>query len=254
MRDAIKSSFLIRMADDLDLLELGAAVRIMARILEKKAPLPNKNLHLVAGVDKAAWEAMAPSVLAHFACGDKGVSMGDASHPIESVAGPAKAVRKGTTPPLFPPVPKGAAKPESLPAYLAARSKPVSIRSAIYDTGLRVLMHHGVAEKIARSTIAGWLKAYSESAVAEAIAAAQERTDLDDPHSWIVARLRASARGVRIHPGVGSAGATIPRAKAGDINGMSDTTFAAVMERNRKLRETRLGSTPQPPQPSEDTQ
>lgn len=78
--------------------------------------------------------------------------------------------------------------------------------------------------------------------MAEAIAAAQEREDLDDPHSWIVARLRAAARGVRMHPGVSSGGATLPRAKAGDLNGMSNETFAAVMERNKKLRETRLGN------------
>lgn len=242
MRDAIKSSLLVQMAEGLETVELGAAVRILVRLIEKKSALPEKTLHLTAGVDKETWLGMSDSVLAFFTRTDKGITIEGAEHPIESVATAPKKPKRGTTAPLFPQTPQGAPKPESLPSYLAARPVPVSIRRAIYDTGLRVLMAHGVSEKIGRSTIAGWLKAYPDGAVAEAIAAAQERDDLDDPHSWIVARLRAAARGVRMHPGVASAGATIPRAKPGDINGMSNETFAAVMERNKKLRETRLGA------------
>lgn len=252
MRDAIKSSFVVRMADSLEPLELGAAVRLMIRIMEKKTALPEKNLHLVAGVDKETWAVMADSVLAHFVRTDKGLTLADAAHPIEPVAGGTKPPRKGTTPALFPQSPKGAPKPESLPAYLAARPTPVSIRTAIYDTGIRVLMTHGVGEKTARATIASWLKSYTESAVAEAVASARQRTDLDDPHSWIVARLRAAARGVRMHPGMPSTGGTIPRAKPGDINGMSGATFAAIMERNRQLGETRLGTPPSSTTPSSD--
>ena len=247
MRDAIKSSFLIQMAEALEPVELGAGVRILVRLLEKKSPLPEKTIHLVAGIDKDSWSGMADQVLAFFCVGPKGVSLQDAAHPIEPIASETKATpRKGRTAPLFVEPPKGAARPETLPAYLAARPTPVSIRKAIYDTGLRVLMAGGASEKNARATIAGWLKAYTESAVAEAIAAAQERSDLSDPHSWIVARLRASARGIRLHPGV-STGTPLPRAKVGDVNGMSKETFAAVMERNRKLGEMRLGASKKAP-------
>lgn len=242
LRDAIKASLIVEMVDTLEPLELGVAVRILARLIEKKKPLPVKTLHVIAGVDKDSWETMKENVLPFFAIEKENVLLKNGAHPIESISQVAAPKKKGVTAPLFLETPKGAPKPETLPAYLASRPVPVSIRKAIYDTGIRVLMERGGAsEKIARTTIASWLKAYPESAIAEAIAAAKEQTELNDPHSWIVARLRAAARGVRVHPASAAPTTSLPRAKPGDNNGMSDKTFHDVLQKNKTLTARRLG-------------
>lgn len=245
MREAIRASLILAMAESLEPLELGAAVRILARILEKKGPIPRKTVRLVAGVDAKQWADMENHVLRHFVVDDETINLDTATHPIETVAQNAKPVRKGSTAPLFPPTPTKGPAPETLPAYLAKNPEGVSIKRAIYDTGIRVLMGTGLTEKIARETISKWLKDYSEGAVAEAIADARQRTDLSDPHSWILSRLRASAKRARIHAPASVQVPRVPRVPADPLNGMSRGTFNTVVQRNQELQMLRLGDLPE---------
>lgn len=240
MRHAVKTSMLATMAESLEPIELGAAVRILVRLMEKATPVPRKTIHLVAGVDKAAWAGMEAAVLAHFPHTDEQVMLGDAAHPISPIAGDAKPVRAGITPPLFPETPKGVPAPQNLPAYLAKRPKAVSLRTAIYDTGVRLLLQAGLTEAVARAVITAWLKDYNEGIVADALAAAQEHKDIVDVHSWIAARLRAAGRGIRMHPGLANPAPRLPRAKGDPMSGMSEQGLASVLERNRRLRATNL--------------
>lgn len=244
MRDAIRASLILAMAESLEPLELGAAVRILARLLEKKAPIPRKTVRLVAGVDNEQWAAMENDVLAHFLVEGDSVALANATHPIESMVQDAKPARKGSTPPLFLKTDHKGPAPETLPAYLAKNPVTRTIKSAIYDTGVRLLMGTGLTEKIARQTISNWLKDYNEGAVAEALADAQQRTDLSDPHSWILARLRAAAKGARIHPPANASAPRVPRAPADPLNGMSRETFNTVVKRNQALQSLRLGDAP----------
>jgi hypothetical protein len=251
MRDAIRASLILAMAESLEPLELGAAVRILARILEKKGPITRKTVRLVAGVDAQQWAAMEADVLQHFCVDDETINIDKASHPIEPMAQDAKPLRKGSTPPLFPRAQGTGPAPETLPAYLAKNPVGVSLKRAIYDTGIRVLMGTGLTEKIARQTISNWLKDYSEGAVAEAIADAQQRTDLSDPHSWILARLRAAAKGARLHPPATAQAPRVPRAPADPLNGMSRGTFNTVVQRNQALQSLRLGDLPKDETPKD---
>jgi hypothetical protein len=239
------------MAESLEPLELGAAVRILARILEKKGPIPRKTVRLVAGVDAKEWAEMEADVLRHFHVDDETINLDTPAHPIETIAQDAKPTRKGSTPPLFPSAPSTGPAPAALPAYLAKNPVGVSLKRAIYDTGIRVLMGTGLSEKIARQTISNWLKDYSEGAVAEAIADARQRTDLSDPHSWILARLRASAKGARLHPPASTQAPRVPRAPADPLNGMSRGTFNTVVQRNQALQMLRLGDLPKDDTPKD---
>jgi hypothetical protein len=250
MIDAIKSSILLSMADSLELVELGAATRILARLIEKKGPLPRRTAHLVAGVSKEDWNAMEASVLACFAHTDTDILLGSAAHPIPAVASEAKPQRKGKTAPLFP-TQDPSHKPTQLPRYLAQRPKGVTIKQAVYDTGLRLLMAKNMTEKVARSILANLLATYPAGDVASAIEAAQAQPTLADPHSWIVANLRQKAQGARIRVRPGQSpdreqrveGISLAAATESRLNGsqMSLQTIKAIQDRNQSLSGLRLG-------------
>ena len=102
MTDAVKSATIISMADSLDLKELGAATRILARLLEKKGPIPMKNAHLVAGLSKKDWSNCKEDILTCFSCNDTEIALNDALLSIPSITTELGKPRKGKTNPLFP--------------------------------------------------------------------------------------------------------------------------------------------------------
>lgn len=244
MTDAIKSSIIISLAESLDLRELGAATRILARLIEKKGPIPVKNAHLVAGLSKEEWEQNKEDILACFSHNETEIALTDAYLSIPKVAQDAQKIRRGQTAPLFPEQPKGHT-PESLPSYLAKKPKGISIRAAIYDMGIRLLMGNNMTEKTARGVLSNLLMTYSAGDVAEAIEFATKEKGIKDPHSWMVAHLRQKNRkmNVRVRPGqdLNIVRAPISATEDDARSGMTSGTAQAIMMRNKALAAQRRG-------------
>jgi hypothetical protein len=234
MNDAIKSSIILTMAENLDLKELGVATRILARLIEKKGSIPLKSAHIVAGVGKEEWLEIQDSVLACFPHSETTIALGEIFLEIPAIATDAKPSRKGKTVPLFPATQDGH-KPTSLPNYLAKRPKGVTIKQAIYDSGLRLFMAQNMSNL---------LSTYPAGEVAGAIEEAKAQQSLSDPHSWIVAFLRQKAQGTRVRVRPSSAPSSIESVNTSADTAptsMTTTTKDAIIKRNAGLTGVRLG-------------
>jgi hypothetical protein len=244
MGEAIKSSIIISMVETLDLNELGAAVRILARLIEKKTPIPLKTIHLVTGLNKAEWLEISPSVLAFFSISETHIALQDTFLNIPQIAADARKPRKGITSPMFPDNPVGH-RPEALPSYLAARPKAVTLKQAIYDTGLRLLMNHGMTEKMGRAVLSNFITTYTAGEVAIVMEEARKQNELSDPHSWMVAQLRrrASSSKSRSRPVKSNGTAdTMQSELPKKTEEMSSTTIEKIRLQNKAISEGRKQS------------
>lgn len=235
MSDAIKSSLIVSMAETLDLRELGAATRILARLVEKKGPIPVKTAHLVAGVSKEEWDTIKEDILVCFSHNETEIALTDALLSLPTVATEPRKVRAGKTVPLFPENPKGH-QPEKLPSYLAKRPKTVTLRQAIYDTGIRLLMGQNMTERTARGILSNLLTSYPAGDIAEVLEKASREKTLEDPHSWVVAQLRTRAKNLNIQVRQNSDGGIVRAPVAGRPQaGMTEQTIDAIRKRNQQI-------------------
>lgn len=193
MNGAVKSSILLHMSETLDNKELGAAVRLLLRIMEKKSPLPLRGAHISAGVSKEEWNTMKDDVLFFFKTTDTHVSVTGFVDATPTIAMEPKKTRKGKTAPLFPETVYGD-KISQLPSYLIKKDKPITVKQAVYDTGIRLFIENGMTERMARSVVSSFLKTYEAGDVAAVFDQARKEEDLSDPHSWIVAQLRRKSQ------------------------------------------------------------
>lgn len=193
MNEAVKSSILLSMSESLDNKELGAAVRLLLRILEKKTAIPLRGAHISAGVSKEEWNDIKEDVLFFFKTTETHVSVTGVLDTTPSIASEPQKTRKGKTTPLFPETEYGD-KISQLPNYLIKKEKPITVKQAVYDTGIRLFIGNGMTERMARSVVSNFLKTYEAGDVAAVFDQARKEEELSDPHSWIVAQLRRKAQ------------------------------------------------------------
>ena len=243
MSEAIKSSIILAMADSLDTNELGSAIRILARLIEKNSHIPLRNLHIIAGVTKDEWIKISPNILPYFSINETHIALLDTFLDIPQVASNARQPRKGITPPLFPET-KGHYRPESLPSYLASRPKEITLRKAIYDTGIRLLMKNGLSEKVSRGILSNFIKTYDIGDIASVLEDAKKQIDIIDTHSWIVAGLKKRSQ-QKTRDEITSRENNKTKKQQ-----MSEKTKRDIIQRNRTLDKLRFGKKQKIPAPS----
>ena len=156
MREAISAAILTELSCELSNEELGAAIRLIARLCETKRPISIRTAHISAGMDKPSWSEISDAVLSFFHVTESGIDLpkdadvsDDKDHNVISVRRGQGEMNMIVNPMRRPQVPQ-----------YATQEKPpnVSIRKAIYDQALGLFKDAGMSENTARGILASMLK------------------------------------------------------------------------------------------------
>ena len=176
------------MAASLDNEELGAAVRLLARILSKGVPVDASRARTICQMDAASWSGSEAAILENFLVHEGRIShaaLEEASLPPVSSAAKSRA---GSTPdiPLVQPT-----RDLQVPGF-ATRSRPelISFKKTAFDLIVDLFARCEQSENTARAVLAGLLKSWPEGDVYTAIQAAHGQGYLVQPRSWIVKHLQ----------------------------------------------------------------
>lgn len=188
MQKQLDGKHLAAMAGALDNDELGAAVRLLSRIMSSGKPVAAKRGRIISQMTPERWDESEGAILEHF-----NVEADLISHDIlderqlPPVSMPARAApgRTGEMPIVHP------TRDITVPTY-SSREMPerVSIKKAAFDTAIEIFQRSEMSANTARAVIASLLKNWPAGDVYEAISAADRQGFLADPRSWIVAQLQ----------------------------------------------------------------
>lgn len=191
MRKQVDAKYFVEMSSALENDELGAAIRMLSRIISTERPIPSARVHIVAQMSKKEWESSSTSILDLFeVCGD------EVSHAAlrESLTPSVSAVTKGRVGqtqslPIVSP-----ARKVVVPNY-PSRDAPdhISIKQAAYVTMVRMCKAANQSENTARAVLASLLKSWPEGDVYQAVYQADRQGFLVDPKKWIIASLKQNS-------------------------------------------------------------
>lgn len=235
-----------RMAAELTNDELGAAVRLLCRIVETGHRIAPTRIHRIAMMSAQEWGDMSSDVLRFFDVTEDGrVGHDLLAHASAPPAAEAPRTRAGRTSEMSLVVPTAQTRVPGFPD--AAPSRTVSIKKAAFDTIVDLFRRSGQSESTARAVMASLMKNWPQGDVFAAVDAAARATDSDflvDPRSWIVAWLKnnstpltSTRRSTHV-----AAPAPAPRARkpariaTPDFMGLTDQAATTIQERNRALR------------------
>jgi len=237
MRRAIDTKHITDLAATLENDELGAAVRLLNRIISSAKPVRLERAHVVAQVSRSAWDEYAADILEFFLLEDGFIShtaLQDAAIPAVSNAAQERA---GQTPdlPIVSPT-----RRQVVPNY-PERHAPerISIKQAAYETMMALCAAAGQSENTARAMLASLLKTWPEGDVYDAVYQAGRQDFIAEPRSWIIATLKAKSQPVVRAPRGQAAPVAAPTKKhkltTPDAVGVSQSTAERIRARNRAL-------------------
>jgi hypothetical protein len=235
MREAISAAILTELSYELSNEELGAAVRLIARLCETNRPISLRTAHISAGMDKDSWGELSKAVLQFFDVSDRGIDLpGDGSTQDGTEESKVVSIKERQNEMnLFV---RTSRRPQ-VPQYAAAEKPPnVSIRKAIWDQAITLFKGAGMSEKSARSVLASMLKNYPEGDVAMAVSDACAKDALAEPHTWIFGRLKAEARKRGGGNGQGARGPSRNKLVTPELTGISNTKAEKIRQRNASLK------------------
>jgi len=240
MHAIIDPNSLAEMTSSLENHELGAAVRLLSRIVTSGRTVPLARARTVCQMTEEAWEVSGEEILSHFVLGDGRVghrALDEARIP--PVASRPK-VRVGVTAdmPIVHPT-----KDNRVPAYIS-RDKPeiISMKRTAYIMMTEIFARSDQSENTARALLASLLKNWPEGDVYEAISAAGKQQYIVDPRGWIVKHLQRTSRPI---VAARSRRETCPPPERKPIQrelvtpeamGVSTSTAQKIRDRNANLR------------------
>ncbi len=194
MQTNIDPKSLADMAGGLENDELGAAIRLLNRIISTGRSVPLTRARMVCQIAEDRWADSEAEILAYFL-----VDNGKISHEVlENARLPAAATkpskRTGITAdmPIVHPM-----KDNRVPAYVS-RDKPeiISMKRTAYIMMTEIFARSDQSENTARVLLANLLKNWPEGDVYEAITAADKQQYIVDPRAWIVKHLQRNSNPV----------------------------------------------------------
>ena len=243
MNKAIKASTLSELSDSLSNEELGAAVRLLVRILERGEPLPMRNIHIAAGVTKESWDAMADAVLSFFDVSDNRLNVAHWLHSIQSASTSTKKSTRKKQEDLFLTVAEIVTTPAPKSLQKKQQENVASVRSQVFEKGTKHFEANGFSSTAAKKAVARLCKTYDENklleAFADAIGAAKYE---EEPYGDIVKRVRRLQGTVKADGPGGSAKGNRTIVSAAHV-GLSEHTAQAIRDRNSRFGNFRLGTT-----------
>lgn len=243
MSQAIHAKILAQLSDSLNNEELGAAVRILVRLIERGEPLPLRNLHIVAGVGKNEWTAMQDAVCSGFVIENEHVTLENWIHTIK----PASRKTPTKTSPEQESMFESLARIVTTPAPKAARTLTLDSESNkttrhLHTEGVELFERNGYTKMAAQRAVGRLIKTYSAEHLLGAIRQIRKEGGLNqDIYGDIIARTRASQGTVPADgpkgPAIKSRGIVSP-----ETMGLSEDTANRIRERNQKVGMVRLGT------------
>jgi hypothetical protein len=234
MREAISAAILTELSCELGNEELGAAIRLIARLCETNRPVSIRTAHISAGMDKASWAEVSESVLQFFHVSDAGIDLPQNAEAEPQVEDNVVSIKERPNElNLFV---RPMRRPQ-VPQYATAEKPPnVSIRKAIYDQAIALFKEANMSEKTARAILATMLKNYPEGDVAMAVSDACRKDALAEPHTWIFGRLKAEAkkRGSGQPQGARAPGKN--KLVTPELTGISNNKAEKIRQKNAALR------------------
>lgn len=191
MKKYVDGKHLAAMTGALENDEMGAAVRLLCRILSSGKPVAMERGRIISQMTPDRWNESRSAILEHFK-----VEGDQISHDIleeqalPPVSTPARAApgRTAEMPIVYP------TRDLTVPTY-SSREMPerVSIKKAAYDLAIDIFRRSEMSPNTARAVIASLLKNWPAGDVYEAISAADRQGFLADPRSWLVAHLQRNS-------------------------------------------------------------
>lgn len=218
--------------------DLGAAMRLFSVIAASEKPIPASRISVVAQVSPERAATFLDAVDGFFVR----LKDGSLSHDcLESRSLPFIA-RQGTGARESHTVASSIVPTRRIETPVFAQSERpalVSIPKAIFDNGVRIFLDAGKSEAVARSIIAGLLKAWHEADVAYAISETIKQSVAGDPHEYILSILKTKAtpKKSRTAPGRSNAPSRdgrLPTATP-EMMGVSQRTAELIQEKSKSL-------------------
>lgn len=192
MNATIDTKHLIDMAAGLSNDELGAAIRLLNRLISTGKTVSIARARTICQMDEDHWSESSSEILSYFdVCKDM------ISHKaLEAVRLPAVSTkpraRAGVTAdmPIVHPM-----KDNRVPSYVS-REKPeiISMKRTAYIMMTEIFARSDQSENTARALLASLLKTWPEGDVYEAISAAEKQKYIVDPRGWIVKHLQRNSK------------------------------------------------------------
>ncbi len=240
MQATIDPKYLVDMASALENDELGAAMRLLSRIVSTGRPIAIARAHTISRMNDQGWADSSSEILSHFILENDKIShriLEEARIPPVSSRARSRSGTTGEMPIVHP------TKSNRVPAYIS-RDKPelISMKRTAYIMMTEIFARSDQTENTARALLASLLKNWPEGDVYEAISAAEKQRYIVDPRSWIIKHLQRTSR-----PNVASRSQreTCPPPQRAHVQrelvtpesmGVSQSTAAMIREKNAGLR------------------
>jgi hypothetical protein len=238
MRRAINSKHIVEMSASLDNDELGAAVRILAKIASTGRPVPLSRMTVLTQMSEDAWAASSDAILEFFSVDESG----NVSHsvvvenqiPDISIAAPSVVGRTSEMPLVEP------TRVQRVPRHISREAPDsVSIKKAAFDTLVRLFENSNQTDNAARSVMGSLLKNWPEGDVYRAVYKAGCQEFIADPKSWIIGCLKSESMPTTRTSSRRDIAVPAPKSKREIANaqllGVSDTTLASIRAKNKTL-------------------
>lgn len=220
--------------------ELGAATRLLARILSSGKPVPLSRVRAICQMTDNAWECSRDAILEHFLCKEDMVSHSAlelTQLPHVSTAPKTRAGITGELPTVNP------IRAHTVPAY-ARREQPeiLSIKRTAYLLVVDIFKRSGIEENTARSVLSKLIQRWPEGDVYNAVSAASSQTFLVDPHAWILGHLKKHSTPTVARGRQQTCPPPMPRSPASrgivtaQSSGVSEATADIIRQRNANLK------------------
>lgn len=238
MRRILDGTHVTDMAASLENDELGAAVRILSRILSTGKPVPLGRVRIISQMGENAWAASQDAILEFFDVEADTVShaaLTESTMPSVSAAPKERAGRTADLPLV------STVRRQVVPNYVSREApERISIKQAAYSTMVRLCGAVGQSENTARAMLASLLKTWPEGDVYNAVAQADRQDFVADPRSWITASLKRHSQPTVRQPVHGNHVVPAPVAKKHKLAtpealGVSQGTADKIHQRNSAL-------------------
>jgi hypothetical protein len=192
MRKAIDTKYLTEITTSLENAELGAALRILTKVMSSGKSIHISRAHVVAQMTADEWSAVSEEVLQSFIVG-----------PDLSIT--HRALLESAIPSIETAADQPASKTYNLPIVELTRrtvapqhprhdaTARLSIKRTAYDIMVKLFERSHQTENTARAAMASLLQAWPEGHVYDAVAKADKQDHVVDPRSWILGHLRANS-------------------------------------------------------------
>lgn len=240
MHKFIDDSHLVVLACALENDELGAAIRLISRIIHSGSAIPKHRARIIAQMPEDRWTECAEDILEHFIVEDEQISHAA----LDETRRPSASLPPDPSPGKTPDMPIVYPTRDTTVPKFTTREIPerVSIRRAAYDLAQEIFRRANQTSNTGRAILASLLKNWPEGDVYEALVHAEKQEFIVDPRGWIVAHLQRNSTPHVCARGRKQEATPPPQRKhprkivTPETAGVSQATAGLIRDRNANLK------------------